>query len=259
MCFLRRRRILAVDRRQVIDARLGAQLFHEPESGALGRDLGELDGLAFAVGDGVLEFVAEVDGAHVAVFGAAGKHAHAQHLRAKNALLDDSLAVRIVVLHRVRLGEFLRRVRRLGPVERTRRIRALGDAVAAADAAFLVHHDDAVGALVSGAHRAAAHARRVVAVHAGARQEIRSRGRIIGDFVDLDPFLQRRHEMHLGAGFGAVRQPSHLARSMTITHSLFPRRDRSRRQRLVEQAPATVLTATQETTQRAPSPAPETE
>src|ERR1019366_8971467 len=51
---LSRRRVLAVDRRQIIHARLGAELLHQPEARALGGNLGELHGLALGVSHRVL-------------------------------------------------------------------------------------------------------------------------------------------------------------------------------------------------------------
>src|SRR5450756_823333 len=93
---------------------------------------------------------------------------------------------------------------RLSPVEGARGIRALGDAVAAADAAIVILDDNAVGAFVGGAHGAAAHARWVVALHAGTRQKVRPCRLIVGDFKNFDPLLHGWDEVHRGAGFGAV-------------------------------------------------------
>src|SRR5579885_1987473 len=93
---------------------------------------------------------------------------------------------------------------RLRPVKRTRTIRTLRDTVTASDATVLIHHYNAVSALVGGVHRTSAHTGRVIALHAGPRQEVGTRSQVVGSLVDTNPFLLRRYEMHRVAGFGTV-------------------------------------------------------
>ena len=59
----------------------------------------------------------------------------------------------------------------LGPVELAGVIRAGHFAVAAADAAIVIHHDETVFAMVGGLHRAHFDARRILAVQARAAEE----------------------------------------------------------------------------------------
>src|SRR3990172_3908603 len=183
---------------QVVYPRLRPQLLLVPERLLRGEDGGETEALV-AVGHEILIRVPEVDGQHGAALHAGGKATFLQTVGAKHALLDDTLAVLKVALDRVRgqrLGGF-RGVRAL-PVEHAHVVRARRHTVPAPDAPTLIDQDEAVLGPEGRVDGAYLHARRVLTVHARARQEERAaRGR---QGKHLHPFLLLRDVVLLAAG-----------------------------------------------------------
>src|SRR3990172_5407564 len=183
---------------QVVYPRLRPQLLLVPERLLRGEDGGETEALV-AVGHEVLVRVPEVDGQHGAALHAGGEATVLQAVGAEHALLDDTPAVLKVAMDRVR-GQRLGGFRGDGrlPVEHAHVVRARRHAVSAPDAPILVDQDEAVlgpEGRIDGAHL---HARRVLAVHARARQEERAaRGR---QGEHLQPVLSLRDVVLLAAG-----------------------------------------------------------
>src|SRR3990172_7889330 len=200
----RRRRIEALPRRQVVDARLGAQFLQRPVAGVLLDQFGEAYGLTLRVGDRVFHLVAEVDRPHRAGVGARRQLALLHQARTEDALLRGALPVAEVPLDVVGLGQFLRRVRGLHPVEAARAIGAGRNAEAAADAARGVLHDDPVLPLPGGADRTDLDAGCIVALHARPGEPVGSRGFVVAHLVDPDPLLAGWDEVHRRAGAGAL-------------------------------------------------------
>src|SRR3990172_7784509 len=183
---------------QVVHARLRPQLLFVPERLLRGEHRGESEPLV-AVGHEVLVRVPEVDGQHGAALHAGGEATFLQAVGAEHALLDDTLAVITVAKGRVR-GVHLEGFRgvRLRPVEHAHVVRARRHAVPAPDAPILVDQDEAVlgpERRLDGAHL---HARRVLAVHARARQG--GRGARRGPGEHLQPVLSLRDVVLLAAG-----------------------------------------------------------
>src|SRR3990170_7117213 len=183
---------------QVVYPRLRPQLLLVPERLLRGEHGGETEALV-AVGHEVLVRVPEVDGQHRAALHAGGEATIFQAVGAEHALLDDTLAVLKVAMDRVRgqrLGGF-RGVRPL-PIEHAHVVRARRHAVPAPDAPTLVDQDEAVfgsEGRLDGAHL---HTRRVLTVHARAREEERAaRGR---QGEHLQPVLPLRDVVLLAAG-----------------------------------------------------------
>src|SRR3990170_4701702 len=190
---------------QVVHARLRPQLLLVPERLLRGEDRGESETLV-AVGHEVLVRIPEVDGQHGAALHAGGEATVLQAVGAEHALLDDTLAVVTMAEDRVRgvlLGG-LRRIR-LRPVENAYVVWAGRHAVPAADAPTLVDQDEALlgpEGRIDGAHL---HTRRILAVHARARQEERAaRGR---QGEHLQPVLPLRDVVLLAAGEPALLAP----------------------------------------------------
>src|SRR5215475_268348 len=110
-------RILTIRGRQVVNARLGPELFKQPEPCTTLYGLAELDGFSFGVSNSILQLVTKIDGSHSARAGAGGQLPLAEHMWTESALFDRALPMRIHVLRRVGSCQLFCGVRRFGPVE----------------------------------------------------------------------------------------------------------------------------------------------
>src|SRR3990172_5314115 len=95
-------------------------------------------------------------------------------------------------------------MRWFSPVEVTRRIGAGCHAKATSDANFLVDQDDAVRALVGGAHRTHIDAGGIVALHARPREEMRGGQPFVFDVIHFDPLLAGWDQVHRRTSLGAL-------------------------------------------------------
>src|ERR1035437_1170752 len=95
------RGVVPVVCRQVVDARLGPELLHVPETGAIAEQRGESHRLTLPVRHRVLVLIAEPDRRHRALGGAMWKLALTRHVGAEVALLGRADAPRIPPFRRV--------------------------------------------------------------------------------------------------------------------------------------------------------------
>src|SRR6516165_4292856 len=171
----------------VVDARAGPEFFLEPHGVVFPEELRQPDGGAETVDGDVGDQVADVEHAHGAAGHAAWKLPMREPVDAQHALADGALDLRHRELRRGRHRQPLG-LRRIGPVEVPRLVRAGGHAGAAADAHVLVDKHDAVGVPEGGPDRAHVRAGRVLAHHAEPGH-VEGSALGVGHRVDLQPGL----------------------------------------------------------------------
>ena len=184
-----------------------------------GRSRSRIDDLAV----GIVE-VAEEARARGAGDDAARQQALGRALHAEGALLDDALGARRRLADDGDAGR--RFLHRRAPVEDAVVVGAGDHAVAAADAAVVVHVDDAVGHLVGRLRRTGLHAGRVVAVEAVGRlirhREVGERAgrRVHGVAADREDAQPEQPDSRRPAPPcrppSSVQQPMHLSWSTTM-------------------------------------------
>src|SRR5262249_15673759 len=141
------RRVLSIRWREIVNARLCAEFFHQPVACAALRYSAELNCFTFGIRDCVFELIAKVNCTHRARTGTNRKLSLPQHVRAETALFNRALPMRIHPIGRIRNARFFLCVRRLTPVEGASRIQALCDAFTATDTAIVVLNHDSISSL----------------------------------------------------------------------------------------------------------------